>query len=190
LALRKDDIFNILAEIQEELNHILENRLDQIAQIQKEVDILKERIKSNDKFISQNSSFLTAEQCLAGHFPDTETYLNSKTDKKFREIDLTRKFFAVKNPDQLLIVIKYNGKHIEVYFSNPQISHVKPQSEQYINNIIQPLMNLKEFEPDLEIKLDKQDDLGNIIKLIIKNVFNFENAELVFDIFKKLIETS
>ncbi|MHA1729515.1 MAG: hypothetical protein ACTSWY_12385 [Promethearchaeota archaeon] len=178
----KEEIINTMVAIREELNESIDKKKEIIELLKEENIVLKNRVKSIDKFISINS-ILSAEQMM-----DAESFLKGKKNKQISRVDFTKKIFSPKNPKILLVIFRYNGESIEVFFPNPQITQITPISETYLNSIIQPLMNLKESEKNMNIAIEKQNDQKEITKLIIRNIFSFENIEIIFKIFSNLID--
>jgi hypothetical protein len=83
--------------------------------------------------------------------------------------------------------MKYDGKQLEIDFIKPEVIGLKQQSSEYIEHILQPLFPLKETEKDMEVVVDKQNDLGMITKLLINNLYKAEYIEEVFKVFQELV---
>ena len=178
---KNEDIINILVNIRNELRDSIDNKRAIIEELQEDINRLRIRIKDIDKFISINS-IITAEQLY-----DTETFLEKKENHKLENIDFIRKIFSPDDNRILLIMFEYNGNSIRISFPNPNITQITPVCNTYLNSIIRPLMELKEHEQGMEINITHQNEEGNITKMEIKNVFSFENVEMIFNIFNKLI---
>lgn len=181
MRLNEEDIISKMVEIREELNQLLQIKYELIENINKEIEILRVRINEIDKFIGANS-FTTADKML-----DTETFLKEKKMEKIKDIDVVRKIFYPKDLKTVLIILRYNGENLEIAFPHPNLIKLKAESEIYLNSIITPLIELKESETNMEILVVKKNNEGYISRLQIKNIFQYEDAEIIFNIFKKMI---
>ena len=84
--------------------------------------------------------------------------------------------------------MKYDGKQLEIWIIKPERIRIKKESSEFIEHILQPLFPVKEKEKEMEVVVDKQNDLGMITKLLIKNLYKAENIDEVFKVFQDLID--
>jgi hypothetical protein len=177
---KEEDIINLMINVRGNLQNLINSKYDTIEKLQEDIEGLKIQIREIDKFISINS-IITAE-----HLLDTETFLKEKGEN-LTEVDFTRKIFSESSPKKMMVIFKYNGETIDIFFPNPQITQITPVCNVYLNSIILPLMKLKDIESDMEILIKNQNDQGEITKMEISHVFSFENVDYIYEIFKNLI---
>ena len=177
---KEEGIINLMINVRGNLQDLINSKYDRIDKLQEDIEGLKIQIREIDKFVSINS-IITAD-----HLLDTETFLEEKGEK-MTDVDFTRKIFSDGSPKKLMVIFKYNGETIYIFFPNPQITQITPVCNMYLNSIILPLMKLKDIEKELEIIIKNQNDQGEITKMEIGRVFSFENVDYIYEIFKNLI---
>jgi hypothetical protein len=177
---KEEEIINLMTNVRGNLQNLINGKYDIIEKLQEEIEGLKIQIREIDKFISI-SSITTAE-----HLLDTETFLKEK-GKNLTDVDFTRKIFSESSPKKMMVIFKYNGETIDIFFPNPNVTQITPVCNVYLNSIILPLMKLKDIENDMDIIIKNQNDEGEITKMEIKNVFSLENVDYIYEIFKNLI---
>ena len=176
---KEEEIINLMTNVRGNLQNLINGKYNIIETLQEEIEGLKIQIREIDKFISINS-IVTADYLL-----DTETFLKKK-GKNLTDIDFTRKIFDNSSPKKIMVIFKYNGEIIDIFFPNPKITQITPASNVYLNSIILPLMKLKDIENDMEINIKNQNEEGEITKMEIKQVSG-ENVDFIFGIFDNLI---
>ena len=77
---------------------------------------------------------------------------------------------------------------MEVIFPKPELIRIKQQSSAFIEHVLQPLFPIKEKEKDMEVIVESQNDLGVINKILINNLYNVENIDEVYKVFRDLAE--
>jgi len=165
-----------LMEMKQDLFDIVEKKYGEIETLQEEIRHLEKRIKEIDKLIGINN------------IVDAESFLERMKDEPVENVEDTRTIFSPIDSNQPLVKMRYEGKQLDVWILKPEIIRIKKESSEFIEHILQPLFPLKEKEKEMEVVVDKQNDLGMITKLLIKNLYKAENIDEVFKVFQDLIE--
>jgi DNA repair exonuclease SbcCD ATPase subunit len=164
-----------LMEVKQDLFEIIERKFEEIEKIQGEIRHLEQRMEEIDRLIGINNLM------------DAESFLAQKKEEPIKNVEEIRTIFSPMDAHQPLIKMKYDGKQLEIDIIKPNVIQLKQQSSEYIERILQPLFPLKETEKDMEVIVDKQNDLGMITKLIIKNLYKAEYIDEVFKVFQDLV---
>ena len=162
-------------EVKHDLFELVEKKYEQIEHIQEEIHHLEKRVKEIDRLIGINNVM------------DAESFLAQMEEESIENVDEVRTIFSPTDANQPLIKMKYNGKQLEILFTKPDVIQIKQQSSEYIEHILQPLFPIKETEKDMEVVVDKQNDLGMIVKLLINNLYKAEYIDEVFKVFQDLV---
>ena len=170
-----------LIKLREDLKNLLRNKQELLEQIKAEIDILTLRIHDIDRYIGAQS-FRTADQLV-----DTETFLDQTKNVQLDNVDFTRKIYSRYEKGVELGNFNYDGSNIRLTIYSPKRLRLKEESDIYLKKIINPLMAIKDKEPDLEIVVEKNQESNYIKRLLIKNVFHFESVEDLFKICNDLI---
>ncbi|TFG21170.1 MAG: hypothetical protein EU530_00865 [Promethearchaeota archaeon] len=165
-----------LMELKQDLFDIVERKYEAIENIQEEIRHLENRMKEIDKLIGINNIM------------DAESFLERMKDEPVENVEDTRTIFSPTDSNQPLIKMKYDGNQLEISIIKPEKIRIKKESSEFIEHILQPLFPLKEKEKEMEVVVDKQNDLGMITKLLIKNLYKAENIDEVFKVFQDLID--
>ncbi|MBD3350289.1 MAG: hypothetical protein GF364_02275 [Candidatus Lokiarchaeota archaeon] len=182
MSFNKEDVIKRLVDLRKDLNKILEKKYIILETLQDEIFLMKQKINELDQYLSKNS-IMTASELM-----DTESFLEKSRNKPLDNIDVTRKLYDQENSKVLLMLFKYDGKNVNIYFPNPHITKIKPVSELYLQEIIEPLLKIKETETSLNIKEKSQNEQDYLTKLFITGIYSFENVEQIFELFTKLIQ--
>lgn len=182
MAQDKEEMINKFVEIREFLMKNLTVKYEALDDLKEEIENLKIKIRDIEKLIGK-TSFLSAEAML-----EDKDIFEKAENSKVQDIDFTRKIFSSSRENQLLTIVKFNGARLDVYFPNPQVTKLKATSEVYLNDLIGPLLELKEKEPAMDISISKQNDQDLITKLTINGVGSYESAEYIYSIFEKIFE--
>ncbi len=165
-----------LIEIKEEYFQMVEKKYEKIEYLQEEIRTLEKRMKEIDKLIGINNIM------------DAETFLSQMKEESIQNVESTRIIHSLTDPNRPLVKMKYDGKKLEVFFPYPEDLHLKKESTIFVENVIVPLMPLNDTEPDMEVVVDKQNDLGMITKIIINNLYKIENLDEVHKVFRNLLD--
>ena len=165
-----------LMEMKQDLFDIVEKKYEEIENLQEEIRHLEKRMKEIDKLIGINNII------------DAESFLERMKNEHVENVEDTRMIFSSTEPNRPLVKLRYDGNQLEIFILNPSRIQIKQQSSEYIERILQPLFPLKEKEKELEVVVDKQNDLGLITKLLIKNLYKAENIDEVFKVFQELVD--
>lgn len=163
-------------EVKEDLFQLVERKYEEIESIQAQIRYLENRMMEIDKLIGMDNVM------------DAETFLQQMKDEPIENVEDIQTIFSRNNPEQPLVKLKYDGKKLEIFFPYPEKLGLKQQSSIYIEHVLQPLFPLKEKETELEVVIDKQNDLGYISKILINNLYNIENIDEVYKVFQNLLE--
>ena len=176
MSFDKKELIAKLIEIKEEYFLMTEKKYEEIENLQEEIRKLENRMKEIDKLIGINNVM------------DAETFLDQMKEEKIQNVESTRIIFSPKDPKRPLVKTKYDGKKLEINFPHPEDLRLKKESTIFVDNVILPLMPLNDVEPDMEVVVDKQNDLGIITKIIINNLYKVENLDEVHKVFRNLLD--
>lgn len=163
-------------EMKQDLFNIVEKKYKEIENLQEDIRHLEKRMKEVDNLIGINNII------------DAESFLERMKDEHVENVDDTRMIFSPTESNEPLVKLRYDGNQLEIFILNPRKIQIKQQSSEYIERILQPLFPLKEKEKEMEVVVDKQNDLGMITKLLIRNLYKAENIDEVFKVFQELVD--
>jgi len=181
MSMELEKIIKFLTNIRNQLLESLNIKESIIQQLKADFEETKSIIREIDTFINANS-IISSDKLI-----DTEEFLKLKSKKKIENVDVTKKVYF-KDTNNLLAMIKYNGSQMEIYFPNPDILKLTSSEERYLCYIIEPLLKIKNAEPNLNLKIENKNEKNFITKLLIQNIYNIESAEEIFKSIENLKE--
>ncbi|MHA1339388.1 MAG: hypothetical protein ACTSRZ_04140 [Promethearchaeota archaeon] len=179
MPFEQEKVIELLTNIRNQLYNSFKEKEEIIKQLQEEIEQTRKLIRNIDEFINANT-IMTADMLL-----DTEEFLKRKSNKQIENVDITKKIYFRDN-ESLLALAKYNGEKMEIYFPNPQKLRLTASEERYLSYIIEPLIPIKNKEPNLKLTIEKKNEQNYITKLLIEGIKNIENIENIFGILENL----
>ena len=165
-----------LMELKQDLFQIAEKKYEEIENLQEDISNLENRMKEIDRLIGIDNIM------------DAESFLIQNQDEPLKNVEQSRTIFLKTDPKHALVKMKYDGEKLEVNLLDPDRMQLKQQSSMFIEWVLQPLFPLKEKEKEMEVVVDKQNDLGVITKILINNLYKIENVDEIYKVFRALAE--
>ena len=176
MSFDKKKLIKKLIEVKEDLFQLIEKNYEEIDNLQEEIRRLEQRRKEIDNLIGIDNIL------------DAESFLEQTNEDTITNVDTHRMIFSQKDPNLPLVKISYDGSKLTIEFPHPEKLQLQQQSSSYIEKILMPLTPLKEKEKDMEVVVDKQNDLGFVSKILINNLYKVENIDEIYKVFRDFVE--